>query len=461
MEFPQHRRWRCESYNSDRVPVRLSPLPRTRATLGLIAALTGALLVSTVTPATAQWSQDFWIATWATALVGRPQSPSAVDRLASARPPSWPHLTNQTLRQVVHTSMGGSSVRVVFSNAFGTAPITIGAAAIAERDSAHQGVSQSGGAAIRLATMRPLRFGGMPSATIAPGATLVSDAADFIAPSLGDVAIDIYLPGTTETASPLAMHPGAQQTSYISATGNVVGAAAFVPAATTGSWFLLSRLEVAGTPGSATVAALGDSITDGTASTIDGNRRWTDRLAERLTLWNSRLGVANLGIAGNGLLGEGHYEYGASMLTRVDRDVLALPNIQHLIVLAGINDVGMEPGGSKPGADDIIAGLRAIVTRARSKGVRVYGATLTPFEGADYFTPQGEATRQAVNAWIRTSGAYDGVIDFDRVMRDPAHPARLLPAYDAGDHLHPNDAGYTAMGNAIPLELFGPPSNRR
>lgn len=431
------------------MPGQSSPLERAHRAAWLIAALTGTLLAVAV-PASAQWSQDFWIATWATALVGRPQTPPAGS-------PSWPHLRNQTLRQVVHTSMGGTSVRVVLSNAVGTAPITIGAAAIAERDSS----AQSGGAAIRPGTMRLLSFGGKASATIAPGAILVSDAADFIAPSLGDVAIDLYLPGTTELASPLAMHPGALQTSYISAAGNVVGAASFPPAAATGSWFLLSRLEVAGTPGSATVAALGDSVTDGTGSTPDANHRWTDRLAERLTLWNSRLGVANLGIAGNGLLGDGLYEYGLSMLARFDRDVLALPNIQHLIVLAGINDIGLGPGGSAPSADEIIAGHRQIVTRARARGIRVYGATLTPFEGAGYFTPAGEATRKAVNAWIRTSGEYDGVIDFDAVTRDPAHQGRLLPAYDSGDHLHPNDAGYTAMGNAIPRELFGPPSNRR
>ncbi|MGE0393911.1 MAG: SGNH/GDSL hydrolase family protein [Vicinamibacterales bacterium] len=427
-------------------------MPRSAARLprAFISVCLALALAATAAPAGAQWSQDFWIATWATAVVGRPQSPQPPSA------PSWLHLTNQTIRQIVHTSMGGSSARVVFSNAFGTAPVTIGAAAIAERDGS--GRTET---AVRPGTVRPLRFGGRPSATIAPGAVLVSDVVDFIVPSLGDVAIDLYLPGTTDTPSPLAMHHGALQTSYVSSPGNVTGSATFEPAATTRSWFLLSRLEVTGTPGSATVATLGDSITDGTASTPDTNRRWPDRLAERLTTWNSRLGVANLGIAGNRVLADGGYAFGVNMQARLDRDVLALPNIQHLIVLGGINDIGMGRGAAAPSADAIVGGHQQVVARARSRGIRVYGGTLTPFEGAGYYTAEGEATRQAVNAWIRTSGVYDGVIDFDAVTRDPAHPSRLLPAYDSGDHLHPSDAGYTAMGDAIPRELFGPPSNRR
>jgi len=398
-------------------------------------------------PSAAQWSQDFWIATWATASVGRPQTVAGT----SSRPPSWLHITNQTLRQIVRTSMGGSSARVVFSNAFGTSPITIGAAAIAER---------AQGSTITPETARPLLFGGAASATIPPGAVLVSDPADFIVPSLGDVAIDLYLPGSTDTPSPLTTHVGSLQTSYVSAAGNLSGSRDFEAVTTTRAWFLLARLEVMGTPGSATVAVLGDSITDGTASTPEANRRWTDRLAERLTVWNSRLGVANVGIAGNGLLDEGQYSYGANAQARFDRDVLALPNVQHLIVLTGINDIVLAHG-NPPSADDITAGYRQLIIRARSRGIRVYGATLTPFEGADAFTTEREATRHAVNGWIRTSGLYDGVIDFDATMRDAVNPTRLRREYDSGDHLHPSDAGYTAMGNAIPMEIFGPPSNRR
>lgn len=424
---------------------------RTRLSHVLVRVGLTVALAATAAPAAAQWSQDFWIATWATALVGRPQSPTAVST-AQPQPSPWLQVTNQTLRQVVHTSMGGTSARVVLSNAFGTAPITIGAAAIALRD--HD-------AAIVPGTAQALRFGGLPSAVIAPGAELISDVADIIVPSLGDVVVDLYLPGTTDTPSPLAMHPGAHQSSYISATGNMTGAATFEPAATTHSWFLLSRLEVPGTPGSGTVVVLGDSITDGTGATTDANRRWTDRLAERLTTWNSRLGVANLGIAGNGLLSEGIYEYGERVLSRFDRDVLWLPNVQHLIVLAGINDIGFARGSAHPSADDIVTGYRRLITRARAKGIRVYGATLTPFEGSPDYTAEGETMRRAVNQWIRTSGEYDGVIDFDAVLRDPARSSRLLPAYDSGDHLHPGDAGYAAMGDAIPRELFGPPSNRR
>ncbi len=347
--------------------------------------------------------------------------------------------------------MGGSSARVVFSNAFGTEPVTIGAASIALRGD---------GPAIAPGTARPLLFGGKVTAIIPPGALLYSDATDFITPSLGDVVIDLYLPGTTGVPSPLTMHGGALQTSY-AGRGNLTGASTIATPDVFHSWFLLSRLEVVGTPGSATVVALGDSITDGTSSSPDANRRWTDRLAERLTVWNSRLGVANMGIAGNGLMGDGAPEYGANVQARFDRDVLALPHVQHVIVMAGINDIGMVPTSPAPSAEDLIAGHQQLITRARARGLRIYGATLTPFEGAGYYSNEGETLRKAVNEWIRTSGLYDGVFDFDAVLRDPARPARLLPTYDSGDHLHPSDAGYAAMGTAIPLDTFGPPSNRR
>lgn len=403
-------------------------------------------VVAAVAPqATGQWSQDFWIATWATASVGRPQHPRV--------PPAgaWPHFTDQTLRQVVRTSMGGSSARVVFSNAFGTTPVTIGAAALAVRD--HD-------AAIKPGTARMLTFGGAPTAVVAPGAVLVSDTTDLVTPSLGDIIIDLYLPGTTDVASPLTMHPDALQTGYV-ASGNRAGAPDIEAVQTTRSWFLLGRLEVTGTPGSATVAVLGDSITDGTGSRSDANRRWTDRLAERLTSWNSRLGVANLGIAGNGLLGDGIYAFGLNMQARFDRDVLALPSVQHLIVLAGINDIGLARSGEMPSVEALRSGFQQLIARARARGIRVYGGTLPPFEGSDAFTQEGEAARLALNQWIRSSGAFDGVVDFDAVLRDPAAPSRLRADFDSGDHLHPGEAGYVAMGNAIPLEMFGPPSNRR
>lgn len=425
----------------------------------------------------AQGSQDFWITTWATALVGRPQTPPAPVLPAQPRPapvgksgggpesvpappvpppppapPPFVHFNDQTLRQVVHVSMGGSRARVVLSNAFGTAPLQIGAAAIAVREA---------GAALRPGTAHALTFSGRPAATIPAGAVLYSDPIEMMVPSLADLIVDVYLPGSTDTPSPLTMHGGALQTSYVSSPGNHAGAPAFEAAATSRSWFLLSRVEVAGTPGSATIVAIGDSITDGTASIPDANQRWPDRLAERLTAWNSRLGVANMGVAGNRVLSELSYAFGVNLQARFDRDVLTQPNVRHVIVMEGINDIGMARDNPLPSAEDIIAGHLQLVLRAHALGLRIHGATLTPFEGAGYYTQAGEAKRQAVNRWIRTSGAYDSVIDFDAVTRDPLQPGRLLPQYDSGDHLHPSGAGYTAMGNAIRLEVFGPPSDRR
>ena len=417
----------------------------------LLAALALTVAIAPARPL-AQGARDFWISTWATALVGRPHTPPAQTLPPQPASAGSTHFSNQTLRQIAHVSMGGSSARVVLSNAFGTAPVTIGAAAIGLRDV---------GASLKAGTVRPLTFSARPSATIPPGAIVYSDPVDLIVPSLGDVVVDVYLPGTTDVPSPLAMHGFALQTNYVSGPGNVVGSPAFVPATTTRSWFLLARIEVAGGPGSGTVVTLGDSITDGTASTPDANRRWPDRLAARLTAWNSRLGVANMGIAGNRMLGDSSYAFGVNAQARFERDVLAHPNVAYVVVMGGINDIGMARASATPSTEDVIAAHAQLVQRAHARGIRAYGATLTPFEGAVYYTEAGEAKRQALNAWIRTSGAYDAVIDFDAVIRDPAQPGRLLPLYVSGDRLHPSDAGYEAMGNAIRLELFGPPSDRR
>ena len=418
------------------------------------AVLSALALVIAIAPARplAQGARDFWISAWGTALVGRPQSLSPQPVPPQPASTGFLHFSNQTLRQIAHVSMGGSSARVVLSNAFGTAPLTVGAAAIALRDT---------GATLMAGTIRPLTFSARPFTTIPPGAIVYSDSVDLIVPSLGDVVVDVYLPGTTDALSPLTMHGGALQTNYVSGPGNFAGSPAFVPAMTTRSWFLLARIEVAAGPGSATVVTLGDSITDGTASTPDANRRWPDRLAARLTAWNSRLGVANMGIAGNRVLGDASYAFGVNAQARFDRDVLAHPNVAYVVAMEGINDIGMARASATPSAEDLIAAHAQFVQRAHARGIRIYGATLTPFQGAAYYTVEGEAKRQALNAWIRASGAYDAVIDFDAVIRDPAQPGRLLPLYDSGDRLHPSDAGYEAMGNAIRLELFGPPSDRR
>ena len=388
---------------------------------------------------------DNWVGTWATAVVARPPQGATFLGQAEKSPLNF---NNQTLRQIVRTSLGGDRLRVVLSNTFGTAPLPIGSARLALRDK---------GAAIVAQSDRPLTFGGRPAATIPPGAVIVSDPVSLKVPAFADLAVDIYLPGDTAAGtSPLTMHTAALQTNYVSPPGNHVGAAALPVATTTESWFFLARVEVVAPRLTGAIAALGDSITDGTSSTADTNNRWPNHVARRLAARKINMGVLNVAIAGNRVLSDG---LGVNALARLDRDVLAQPGVTHVIVLEGINDLGL-PGmtreASRPGAADLIAGHRQIIARARARGLKVYGGTLLPCEGvifANYWTPEGEATRQAINQWIRTGKEYDGVIDFDTVMRDPGAPTKLLPKYDSGDHLHPNDAGYQAMADAVSLEL--------
>jgi lysophospholipase L1-like esterase len=223
--------------------------------------------------------------------------------------------------------------------------------------------------------------------------------------------------------------------------------------ARTASWLLLARLEVAAPSRTGSIVAFGDSITDGARSTVDMNARWPDVLARRLAAQrgNGTTAVVNAGISGNRVLGDGA---GVSALARFDRDVLMQTGATHVIVMEGINDIGQARSNPSPTAADLIAGHKQLIERAHARGLKIIGATLTPFEGAAYFTAEGETKRQALNEWIRKSGAYDGVIDFDQVTRDPAMPSRLNPLYDSGDHLHPADAGYKAMGDAVDLALF-------
>lgn len=448
--------------------MRMPPRPSARA---VVASLFVLLAAGLAAPVLAQSKGEKWVGTWATALVSRPvlagrgAGPVALPAVAPAPPaaagtagpgaaappagggrggPPPVTISNQTVRQVVHASIGGSRVRVVLSNAFGTAPIEVGGAHIALREA---------DASIVTATGKVLTFGGNTTAQVLAGATLVSDPVDLAVPPLSDVAIDLYLPGDVGLGpSPVTTHNGASQTSYLSETGNQVGVAAMTAAQRPAAWFLLARVEVLAPQGAAAVVAFGDSITDGARSSLDTNNRWPDHLARRLAARKGpAVAVLNAGISGNRVLGDGA---GVSALARFDKDVLMQTGVTHVVVMEGINDIGQARSNASPSAADLIAAHKQLIERARARGLKIYGATLTPFEGAAYFTREGEAKRQALNEWIRTGGAYDGVIDFDKVTRDPAAPTKFLPAYDSGDHLHPGDVGYKAMGDAIDLALF-------
>lgn len=390
---------------------------------------------------------EHWITTWHTAVV--PREPVPQGQAPAAQAPFT--VSNQTLRQIVRVSAGGNRVRVIFSNAFGTAPLAIGAATVALR--------QAGPAVLR-PSVTPLTFDGRASATIPPGAVLVSDAAALVLPTASDLVIDAYLPGDTAAGtSPLTMHGLARSTNYLSEAGNHAGAASLPVARTTESWYFITGVEVVGPASAFSIAALGDSITDGNGSTVDGNVRWPDVLAARLAARSSlaKIGIVNAGIAGNRVLSG----VTPNALARFDRDVVAPSGVTHVLFMEGINDIRVTPQNpnSIPLAD-LIAGHRQIIARAHAKGVRIYGATLTPYEGTTGWTKETDDTRQALNAWIRTGKDYDGMVDFDAVVRDPVQPARLQAQYDSGDHLHPNDAAYKAMADAVDLTLFMPAPRR-
>ncbi len=445
-----------------------------KRTLATVVATALVLAVGALEPVSrAQAPTELWVGTWSTALVGRPQTPpmpgppgpapfmrnACPAPPVPATPPAVPppgstfgpqpfmHFTNQTLRQIVRTSIGGTKVRIVLSNAFGTAPIAIGAAHVAVRDKEDTIQGTHG---------RPLTFSGRSTVTIPAHATVYSDPVALTAPPLADIAVDLYLPGTTNTPAPLTMHGSSFQTSYISETGNHAGVSKLPAIGTVRSWFLLSRVEVDAPDAAGVVVAFGDSITDGASSTPDTNSRWPDVLARRLVASPSprKVGILNAGIGGNRVLSEGAYGAGVNALARFETDVLSQSGVTHVIVMEGINDIGNARQNPTPSAADLIAAHRQLIVRARAKGVKILGATLTPFWGAGYYTEVGEAKRQALNEWIRTSKAYDGVVDFDMATRDPGDPKKMLAAYDSCDHLHPSDAGYKAMAEAIDLSLF-------
>jgi lysophospholipase L1-like esterase len=420
---------------------------------------------------------DRWVGTWTTAEVGRPQNPPPATPafapfLVNTRcpapaatpvipppgqtfaPPPYTHFTNQTLRQIIHASIGGSRARVVLSNVYGTAPVVIGAGCVALRDNEET---------IQPGTGHPLTFNGKATMMIPAGAVLYSDPVNLTIPPMADLAIDLYLPGTTNTPATLTMHNTALQTNYISETGNHVGKVALPTVGKIRNWFLLSRVDVVAPDAIGAVVAFGDSITDGSRSTPDTNNRWPDYLARRLLAQGVKIGVLNAGIGGNRVLSETILPSGfdtravgngVNALARFEHQVLSQAGVTHVIVLEGINDIGNALQNPTPTAQDLIDGHIQLIEQAHARGLKIYGATLTPFWGAAYYTEVGEAKRQALNEWIRTSHAYDGVIDFDKATRDPNDPKKFFEQYDSCDYLHPNDAGYKAMADAIDLALF-------
>jgi lysophospholipase L1-like esterase len=386
-----------------------------------------------------------WVATWSTA----PVEPNTIIVGTS------PSFDNVTLRQIVHTSIGGAGVRVRLST-FGAGALGIGEARIALRAT---------GSAIVPGTDQALTFGGLSTVVIPPGAVVLSDPVALDVPPLADLAVSIFVPGNT---GPATWHFEALQTSYVSIAGNHTDTIDMPFVSTTrypgsdgrnhDAWFWLAGVEVLAPKQSGAVAVVGDSVTDGSQSTPDTNSRWPDLLAQRLAAVgsNHHMGVLNLGVVGNRLLND---IIGPNALARYERDVLAQSGVTHVITALGNNDIlFVFSPADVVSVDQIVAGYRQLIRRARARGLKIYGATLTPFGGFPFASPAKENQRQAVNHWIRTSGEYDAVIDFDAVLRDPNDPTRLRSDdainYDSGDHLHPNDAGYQAMANAIDLALF-------
>jgi lysophospholipase L1-like esterase len=399
----------------------------------LILGILGVGTAGQASSATSLPGDSLWVDSWAA-------SPQSGDPGVPGLPIATP-FANQTLRLIVHPHTSGLIASIRLSNDFGTQPVVIGQVTMA---------NQTSGAAVNPTSVRPVTFLGSPSVTIPAGGEVTSDPVPFTVTAGKNVAVDIYLPQSTGIPTG---HLDAQQTSYVSTAGDHDGAASLPVSSSITSWFFLTDIQTLNT-GETGVVTFGDSITDGTNSTVDANHRWPDYLATDLAAQpaTSRLAAIDEGIAGGRLL---YDVIGPSGLSRFNRDVLSKPSVHYVIVLIGINDIGL-PGLIDPSeavtSTQIIQGYQQLISQAHAHGLAIYGGTLTPIGGSIYDNPANEQERQAVNAWLRSTagmpGGFDKIVDFDALLRDPSDPSRLLPAFDSGDHLHPNDSGYAAMATA-------------
>jgi lysophospholipase L1-like esterase len=377
-------------------------------------------------------TETHWVGTWACAPTAQAKSDTT-------------NYGNTTIRDIVHVSLGGKSARLKISNQLGTAPLLIGATHLAI--SAREGKEVSG-------TDHRVTFGGLESFIIPAGAMAISDPVDLAVPALSDLAVSIYVP--QQTLPLLTEHALGSSWTY-HAEGNQSAALEMPKAMRTRSWMLLTGIDVNAPAVSSTVVALGDSITDGAHSTPNENLRWPDILSSRLhaAMQTASVGVVNEGISGNRIL---HDVAGTNALARLDRDVFSQSGAKYLVVLESINDIRYATHPRTPEdvvtAEQLIWAMQQIVVRGHAHGLKIYGATLTPYGGSRDADPVGEQMRVTINNWIRTSGIFDAVIDFDKATRDPIHPDAFRESYDSGDHLHPSDAGYKAMADSIDLALF-------
>ena len=401
----------------------------------LVLAVLASLALTATTASSVDRDANLWVGTWA----------SAPMLALVTTPPTSPELNDATLRQIVHVSIGGASIRVRFSNTFGATPLEI--------SSAHVAVS-AGPGAIRPDSDKALTFSGQPSVSIPAGAPIFSDPLAFNLAAQSDLAITIHIATAPDAVT---THPGSRATSYLQ-SGDAVSAADLSSATKVEHWYFLDDVDVQSSAAAGAVVTFGDSITDGAHSTENANTRWPDDLARRLAAnkKTAGIGVLNEGIGGNRLL---HDMTGPNALARFDRDVLSQSGVRWLIILEGINDLGAHGrtplrDEKIPTAQELIAAYQQMILRAHTHHIRVFGATILPYQGAGYFSSVGEADRQTINQWIRTSGAFDAVIDLDAATRDPQKPTQLAPTADSGDHLHPGDVGYKAMADAIDLKLF-------